>query len=95
MIVGEFEISAVLEGDPAVIWEKTKQYSGISSGFFFQYFSGKKLGYAIKIGKVRKYSVSIDPYSTNESFMPPQSFKYIDESSTPTGPKCDQWLTLA
>lgn len=95
MIVGEFDISAVLEGDPAGIWERTKQYSGISSDFFFQYFSGKKHGYAIKIGKVRKYQESINPYSTEESFVAPQSFKYLDETVKTKGPSFNHWLALA
>lgn len=76
-IIGEFDIELILRDDPTSLWRSTKEYAGISKSFFCQYFSGKKTGYAIKIGNVRQYKQPIDPYLEFENFSPPQSFCYL------------------
>ena len=76
-IVGEFDIESILEGDLETLWEMTKDKAGISKEVFFNYFSGKITGIAIKIGERRKYTEAIDPYITDSNFTPPQSFQYI------------------
>ena len=78
-IVGEFDIVSVLEDELDRIWERTKEYSGISWDFFSSYFSGKELGYAIKIGSPRRYSKAINPYVKKPDFTPPQSFCYLTD----------------
>ena len=79
LIIGEFEIADVIEGVPEELWESTKDYSGISKKFFKKYFGGSKTGYAIKVGNVKKYRESIDPYAFQPDFVPPQSYKYLKE----------------
>ena len=78
-IIGEFEIADILEESPAILWEKTGDYSGVSREEFFKYFSGKSKGFAIKIGKITVYPEAVDPYSGNTKFFPPQSFRYVEE----------------
>lgn len=79
LIIGEFEIADVIEGVPEELWEGTKDYSGISKKFFIKYFGGSKRGYAIKVGNVKKYRESIDPYAFQPNFVPPQSYRYLKD----------------
>lgn len=76
-IVGEFDIEEILEEHPQELWNKTKEYSGISKIFYDSYFINRDKGYAIKIKSLNKYNVPICPYSTYDKFTAPQSFKYI------------------
>ena len=76
-IVGEFEVDAVLEGPPSRLWQETADKAGISKKLFFEYFLGKKIGIAIKIGKKEKYKRAINPYDSDKKFCPPQSFRYM------------------
>lgn len=75
-IVGEFEVSKILESSPQELWEKTKVAAGISSDFFFQYYAGRSSGVALQICATKRYKNAIDPYKTWANFYPPQSFRY-------------------
>ena len=79
MIVGEFEISKILEDTPEKIWEDTEKQSGITKSFYDSYFENKDKAYALKIGKLKKYEAPINPYLIFENFIPPQSFRYLNE----------------
>ena len=78
MIVGEFKIAGIVDGSPEDVWESTRLKSGISKSFYYAYFSGKELAYAIKIGSLERYQQEINPYEYLEGFAPPQSFMYLD-----------------
>ena len=54
-VVAEAEIVAVLALDPNALWEKTKEYSGITKKFFDEYFKNRKIAYAYKLGKIKVY----------------------------------------
>lgn len=76
-VVGEFEIDTILNDELQQLWNDTKDYSGISENFFFEYFTNKEKGYAIKIKKTKLYKKTLslkDDFNTT----PPQSFKYLD-----------------
>ncbi len=76
-VVGEFDIDRVYHGEPELIWEKTKEHSGISKEFFDLYFAERDLAYAIKIKKVKKYrkpKVLKDDYNI---LFAPQSYLYL------------------
>jgi len=75
-VIGEFDIEAILRGAPEDLWRKTREHSGISEGFFFDYFSGRKIGFAIKVKKARRYK---EPRCLRTSYNvnPPQSFCYL------------------
>ncbi|WP_426669773.1 ASCH domain-containing protein [Mucilaginibacter sp. McL0603] len=75
-VIGEFEIDFILNDDLNKLWDDTKDFSGISEDYFYQYFSEKVSGYAIKIKKFIKYN---KPLCLKEDFKvnPPQSFLYI------------------
>tara|TARA_R110001583_G_scaffold56591_2_gene170664 strand:- start:1743 stop:2111 length:369 start_codon:yes stop_codon:yes gene_type:complete len=75
-VIGEFEIELIINDQLESLWEKTKEFAGVSRKFFFEYFSNKENGYAIKIKKTKKYKKEL---CLKEDFnkKPPQSFMYI------------------
>ncbi|MCM3340593.1 ASCH domain-containing protein [Paenibacillus sp. MER TA 81-3] len=77
-IVGEFKIEAIIANRPDILWEKTKDASGISNLYFEKYFENRVEGYAIKISDPVLYDKPIDPKSEYKSFHAPQSFCYIN-----------------
>src|SRR6266487_4804750 len=54
-VIGEFEIEHILKHDLGTLWNLTKDHSGITSEYFFQYFGEKKQGFAIKIKNTKRY----------------------------------------
>jgi len=77
-VIGELLIDEILEEDIFELWEKTNNYSGIDENYFFNYFKGKKKGYAIKIKEAIRYKHSFD-IKLLFGVNPPQSFLYIRE----------------
>jgi len=77
-VIGEFEIEKIINDDLHKLWNKTKEFSGISEVFFFEYFNNKEKGYAIKIKQTKRY---IETLSLQDDFnaTPPQSFMYLKE----------------
>ncbi|MFT4203062.1 MAG: ASCH domain-containing protein [Chitinophagaceae bacterium] len=75
-VIGEFEIEKILSYDLDTLWDLTQDFSGITQDFFYDYFSDKEIGYAIKIKKTKKYRT---PKCLREDFnlFPPQSFAYL------------------
>jgi predicted transcriptional regulator len=78
-VIGEFEIDTILNSELQKLWDETKDFSGISENFFFEYFSNKEMGFAIKIKRTKLYT---KPLSLKDDFnaTPPQSFMYLDKS---------------
>jgi predicted transcriptional regulator len=74
-VIGEFEIEEILKYEKKQLWEITKQESGITEDFFFQYFKEKENGYAIRIKNTITYET---PRYLKEYYnlYPPQSFAY-------------------
>ncbi|MDM1043948.1 ASCH domain-containing protein [Myroides sp. 1354] len=80
-IVGEFSISQVLMDTPEQIWRDTKQKSGITKTFYDLYFENRNKAYALEIGELTEYKTPINPYELIDGFVPPQSFRYLNENS--------------
>ncbi len=74
-VVAEAEIVEVLALDPNALWEKTREYSGITKNFFDEYFKDRKVAYAYKLGKIKVYD---EPKTLTEFGLrvAPQSFAY-------------------
>lgn len=75
-IIGEFEIEKILHEDLKSLWNLTKDFSGISEKYYYDYFIGKENGYALEIKKVKLYEEVLcikDTFGIN----PPQSFAYV------------------
>lgn len=76
LVIGEFDVETILCDELDKLWEATQLYAGISSQYFYTYFQGKNLGYAICIAKARRY---LSPLSIQREYgvQPPQSFVYL------------------
>lgn len=75
-VIGEFDIEEIISDEPDLLWEDTKQFSGISKSYFKEYFEGKDVGFAIKVKRTKIYSKPKCIYETY-GVRPPQSFAYI------------------
>ena len=75
-VIGEFDIANILHDEPQSLWVKTKDHAGISKKKFFEYFTDKASGYAIRVKSTKMYRTPL----SLERFMistPPQSFMYL------------------
>lgn len=75
-VIGEFKIEEVVEDKLDSLWKKTREFAGISKDFFFEYFSGRPVGYAIKVKSFKSYKTPYDLKQVH-GISPPQSFAYI------------------
>ncbi|MDR2947594.1 hypothetical protein [Dysgonomonas sp. 511] len=76
-VIGEFQIERILNYDLDTLWELTKEYSGISEDYFYEYFDNRETGFAIQIKSKIKFK---QPKSLQEDYKiitPPQSFAYL------------------
>lgn len=77
-VIGEFEIDGILEDNPINIWEKTKEYSGISKRAYLEYFKDKEKGFAISIKNTIEYQKPLDLKELDSTIKSaPQSFMYV------------------
>lgn len=80
-IIGEFEISKILHKDLKSLWKLTKESSGITEKYYYDYFIGKEDGFALEVKKVKKYKKVL---CIKEAYgiRAPQSFAYVKKSDT-------------
>jgi predicted transcriptional regulator len=76
-VVGEFDIEGILEMEINKLWEYTKEHSGIPRKYFEKYFSGCRVGFALKIGEKRLYKTPLELEADFRISHPPQSFIYL------------------
>lgn len=77
-IIGEFLIDKIIDESIEELWNQTSEFSGISEGFFREYFNERQTGYAIKIKKFVKYKKPISPKDVLKNFVAPQSYMYVE-----------------
>ena len=75
-VIGEFEIDDILSSFPKEIWRQTKEHSGISEKFFYEYFADREIAHAIKIKNTTKYKQPLHLLD-NFNVFPPQSYVYL------------------
>jgi len=75
-VAGEFSVDNIITDDVDALWDRTESEAGIDREGFFSYFSGRDVGHAIAIGKVKRYR---EPKDINATYgvRPPQSFLYL------------------
>ena len=75
-IVAEAEILDVIMLPPEQLWEETKQSAGITKEFFDDYFKGRQIAYAYKLGKITVYNKPkrLVDFGVKSA---PQSFVYV------------------
>lgn len=76
-VVAEIEILKILEDTPDLIWENTKEYSGINKSFYDKYYENRSIAIAYQLGKIEKYNKPKELSDLGISYSP-QSFIYID-----------------
>ena len=78
-IIGIVQVKHVESGSVRSIWDKTKEYAGISKSEYMNYFSGTTTAYAIAIdpSKTVRFDKHISPRDIQQNFVVPQSFKYV------------------
>lgn len=77
-VIGEFEIENILDDDLKTLWGRTKEFSGISEEYFYEYFSNKDRGFAIQVKSKKKYRKA-KCLKSDFNLSPPQSFAYLKE----------------
>lgn len=78
-IVAAVNVVGVTEGSPTALWELAKEKGGgVTRQLIYEYFSGKKTGFAIELADVLEFENPVDPKKVFKNFLAPQSFRYID-----------------
>lgn len=75
-VIGEFEIGKIFNNDLDTLWDLTKEHSGITEDFFYEYFSEREKGFAIQVKNKKRYK---EPkcLKADYNLHPPQSFVYV------------------
>jgi predicted transcriptional regulator len=76
-VIGEFSLEKVLEATPRRIWSQTRCQAGITLEYFNEYFSGRTVAYALKVGEVTRYDQPKTLWEGLGVRRPPQSFCYL------------------
>lgn len=79
-IVAIIEIDYIMKDNPKIIWEKTKEYSGVSQDFFMHYFANHQDSYAIKIKQIFRLMMPKPLVCLDNNISAPQSYKYLERT---------------
>lgn len=77
LVVAEFHVRRIIRKRIAELWRLTRSFAGIDAACFRSYFSGRDYGWAIEIGKIRRYRTPVCPMR-KFGVRAPQSFAYIN-----------------
>lgn len=77
-VVGTVKVKNILEEEPEVLWNKTKEDSGTDYAFYRRYFEGREKGIAYQLGKVTEFKKqkNLSYYNVKAA---PQSYIYIEQ----------------
>src|SRR4030067_501956 len=68
-IVATLNIVGVTEGSPTALWELAKEKGGgVTRQLIYDYFAGKKTGFAIEIADVLEFENPVDPKKMFKKF---------------------------
>lgn len=76
-VVAEVEIEEILEESPKMLWEQTKEKSGITEEFYNKYYKNKDTAVAYKLGNIKVYKKQKRLNEIGINYVP-QSFVYMD-----------------
>lgn len=76
-VVASVAVLGVLKDTPKKLWQKTRDFSGISRDRFMEYFSQKEIAYAYQLGEVTMFKEpkNLSDYGITTA---PQSFVYVE-----------------
>jgi len=75
-VIGEFDIETILKASPDELWKETKDASGITEEFFFDYFQNRDTAFAIKVKNIHRFKKTLCLRKSYNK-TPPQSFCYV------------------
>ena len=75
-IVGEVQVTGIIEGTPQNVWKKTSSAAGIDKGFFDRYYAGRTTAFAYALGEVIRYQkpLQLSDFGIKSA---PQSYVYV------------------
>lgn len=75
-VVAEVVVLGIMEDSPRKVWNETKDFSGISMSFFYEYFRGRETAVAYHLGEVEEFPEPklLEDFGIMNA---PQSFMYI------------------
>lgn len=80
-IVALAEVREIIEASRSKLWAISKgNGGGLTRTELNAYFEGKKTGFALMLENVRAYVKPLSPAEVFNSFMPPQSFRYLTQN---------------
>jgi type I restriction enzyme S subunit len=79
-IVASFHLGKIVKNHPDYLWEQYCDVSGLSEPEFFEYFSDRDTGYAIRIEELKQFAEPVDPHDVIDRFVAPQSCCYLNFS---------------
>lgn len=80
-IVGVVEVEDVVVASPASLWRTcTERGGGLTRKELRSYFAGRSKGVAVLLGPLFKFDRYLEPSDVFADFVPPQSFRYLDEN---------------
>lgn len=78
-IVAIARVKQVHQGSPTALWGLAKKLGGgLLRRELYDYFQGKKSGFAIELESVERFPSPVEVKAFIGDFRPPQSFAYID-----------------
>ena len=75
-VVAEVEIEDIIIDNPIEVWNKTKEYSGISYKKYLDYYKTSSMAVAYKLGNVKVYKEPKDLKYIGINYAP-QSYIYM------------------
>ncbi len=75
-IVGEVEVTGIVEGSPQNVWNSTKYAAGIDKDFFDKYYDGSENAFAYALGSIKKYFKPMELADFGIKYAP-QSYVYV------------------
>ncbi len=79
-IVGVFETDGTIAESPTKLWKAFSHVGGIKRKDFYEYYSGRPSGVAIRIKKAKRLPEPV-PLARIQKTHPPQSFNYLSADS--------------
>jgi predicted transcriptional regulator len=75
-VVGYAEVTGIDERSPEALWRRYHLVAGIERIAFFDYYKGKRIGFAVKVRHPRRLLRPLPLEELHHGFTPPQSFLY-------------------
>ena len=85
-IVGIARTRRVLADTPARLWERIGVQAAVSRSLYERYFSDARVAYALELEQPERLTRPVPLSALRErwhGFHPPQSFRYVHETSSP------------